>query len=147
MRLISLVGGTLLLVALGACESPDEGGKTSQGITSKEVQEKATAAVKAISDFAKQKNDTFSKQMEAQLAELEAKIRRLNARVSELGADASQDLKDMVDKMGRQSQETRQQLAELGSAAGDRVEALKDNINKQVGDLKETYDKADSSTK
>jgi len=140
------VGTVLLLLALVACESPNQGGKTSGGVSAKEVQEKAAAAVKAFTDFAKQKNDEFRKQMEAQLAELDENIRKLNAKVAELGADASQELKDVIDKMGKQSEETRQRLAELGSASGESLEALKEKINKRVGDLKESYEKADSST-
>jgi len=147
MRMMALVTAVLFLVVLGACDNPEQGGNASKGVSSREVQEKATAAVKALTDFAKQKNDEFRKQVDAQLAELDDNIRKLNAKVAELGADASQELKDMVDEMGKQSEDTRQQLAELGSAASERVEGLKESINKQVGDLQESYDKADSSTR
>lgn len=147
MRRLAMTGTVLLLLVLIACESPDQGGKTSGGITAKEVEKKAAAAVKAFSDFATQKNSGFAEQMEKQLAELDQKIRTLNAKVARLGAEAGEDLKDMADRMGKQSAKTRKKLAELGSATGERVEALKDSINDGVGALKESYEKADSSTK
>ena len=102
MRSMGTVGVVFLLLTLVACESPDQGEKTSGSVSSEEVKEKAAAAVKAVTDFAKQKNDGFREQMEAQLAALDENIRKLNAKVAKLGAEASQDLKDMVDKIGKQ---------------------------------------------
>ena len=147
MRKRNLLLGLLLVSYLGACENQDRDGNSSSGISSKEVQEKAAAAVKALTDFAKQKNDEFSKQVETQLAELDRKIRELNGKVAELGQDAGQELKDVVEQMNQQSEATREKLAELGSATGESVEAIKENIQEQVGNLEETYQKADSSTK
>jgi len=147
MRKVGSILGVLLLLCLGACESQDQSGKTSGSISSKEVQEKATAAVKALTDFASQKNVEFRKQVEAQLAELDRKVRELNGKVADLGQEASEELRDMVEKMNQQSEATREKLAELGSASGKSVEVLKENIKKQVGSLEKTYKKADSSAK
>jgi hypothetical protein len=130
---------------LGACENQDRDGNSSGGVSSKEVQKKAAAAVKALTDFAKQKNDEFSKQVETQLSELDRKIRELNGKVAEMGQDASQELKDMVEQMSRQSEAAREKLAELGSTTGESVEAIKESIEEQVDNLEETYQKADSS--
>lgn len=145
MRCLSSVSGVLLLLLLGACESQDQSGQGSGKVSSKEVQEKTAAAVKALSDFAQQKNQEFRRQMEGQLKELDQKIRELNRQVAELGAEASDDLKDMVERMSKQSEAARKKLGELASATGESVESMQQDIEEKVSELKKSYEKAESS--
>lgn len=146
MRCVSSIVGVSLVLILGACESQDQSGQSSKTVSSKEVQEKTAAAVKALTDFAQQKNQEFRRQMEGQLKELDQRIRELNKQVAELGAEASDDLKDMVEKMSKQSEAARKKLGELASATGESAESLQQDIQEQVGELQKKYEKAESST-
>jgi len=90
------------------------------------------------------KKDAYIKMIEAKLEELDAEIRKQKAKAKEESAQAEMKLNEMMDQYRTDRQDLEEKLMALRRSGGSAWEDMQEGIDRALGELKASFEKASS---
>ena len=88
--------------------------------------------------------DAYIRMIEAKLEELDAEIRKLKARAKEESAQAELKLNEMMDQYRADRQDLEKKLGALQKSSGTAWNDMQEGIDRALGELKASFEKASS---
>lgn len=128
-----------LVMTVGCADSPEarKANKDAQN----EIREAASATGKVL----RVQKEEYRKRIEADLDRLNERLKVYKEKASRAGEDAKASMEKQIDKLQEQRDGVREKLGDLGGDSQDAWGEVRKGLDKAVGDLKESFEKAKDS--
>jgi len=124
--------------------APERPSAEERTVTSEDVKEEATEAVRTTMDYAEAKKEEYQQEIEAKLVKYQEEINKIAVQSRAMAEDAKvaidQRLQALIDKKDA----AQKKLAELQSTSGKAWEDLKAGMDAAMDDLKMAFEEASS---
>jgi len=128
-----------LVVTVGCADSPEA--RKANTDAQKEIREAATATGKAL----RVQKEEYRKRIETDLGRLNERLKIYKDKASQAGDEAKASMQTQIDKLQGQRDKVREKLGDLGGDSQDAWGEVKRELDKAVGDLKDSFEKAKDS--
>jgi len=127
-----------VVIAMSACGENEDTGTQS-------VKEEAKEAVEATKDYAAEKKDEFTNQLEEQLNGLEGDMAALQDKAQELSGEAKDSIQTQLNDLQDEKAAVQEKFEELQQSSQDNWDEMKKELDQAWQDLQQQYQNLETS--